>query len=105
MSSAGRSERFSSERWERVQALFNQAVELDENLRRAFLSAACERDLELFEHVSALLDEDARGESLLDRGVAYVAEQTIGKAFELSGAEDEFGPYRLRQKLGEGGMG
>jgi eukaryotic-like serine/threonine-protein kinase len=105
MSSGNRSERLSGERWERIQELFHRAVDLDERERTAFLRTACDGDQALFDHVAALLVEDDRADSLLDRGVAYVAERVIGAPIAAVAGTRDFGPYRIGRKLGEGGMG
>ncbi|HUI41948.1 MAG TPA: serine/threonine-protein kinase [Terriglobia bacterium] len=94
-----------SSRWERIQILFHGAAELPEPERRAFLAAACSDDASLLADVLALLDEDARGSSLLDRDLAQVAHQVLDESSPASHSAREFGPYRVRELLGEGGMG
>lgn len=94
-----------SMRWERIQALFHDAAELPEPERRAFLEAACGEDDGLIAEVLSLLEEDARGSSLLDRGVAHAAQQVLSESAFPSPSSREFGPYRIREVLGEGGMG
>ncbi len=56
-------------RWARVQTLFHDAAELPPPERRAFLETQCADDPSLVGDVLALLAEDARGDSLLDRGI------------------------------------
>ena len=58
----------------------------------------------------AMLEQDAKGHSLLDRNLAEIAHETL--AHDLSGNDAlpstiprEFGPYRILKLLGEGGMG
>lgn len=93
-----------STRWERMQALFHEAAELPKQQWRAFLDTACPFDDALAEDVLAMLEEDSRGSSLLDRDVAHLAEPLIGHQ-DPSLAAREFGPYRIGPLLGEGGMG
>src|SRR5207249_1771233 len=52
-----------------------------------------------------LLEEDARGESLLDRDVANVAGQVLEQGIPPALLDQDFGPYRMQRMLGEGGMG
>jgi serine/threonine-protein kinase len=89
-------------RWERIQALFHDAVDLPADEREVFLQAACGGDPELLADVRASIDEDRRGASLLDRDVAYVANRVLhNEATTIR----EIGPYRIVRVIGEGGMG
>jgi len=94
-----------SARWEKIQSLFHDAAELPAPQRRAFLESSCGEDQELLTEVLALLEEDSRGESLLERGVAGVAYQMVGDAVHASLRTEKFGHYRIKEVLGEGGMG
>jgi serine/threonine-protein kinase len=93
-----------SGRWERVQSLFHDALERGTDDRAAFLNRECGDDLELRDAVLGLLEEDARGSSLLDRGVGMAADDVLGDGDQLP-ADKTFGPYRVVRRLGEGGMG
>jgi serine/threonine-protein kinase len=91
-------------RWERLQFLFHAAADLPADKQRRFLDAECGEDASLVTETLALLAEDARGESMLDRGIAVAADQLLGGT-PFSPATARFGPYRITRVLGEGGMG
>ena len=88
-------------RYERVQRLFHDAVDLPEAARRTYLARECGDDAELVAQVSRMIDTDARRQ-ILDRDVAEVAGPlfTGGRA-----TPDRVGPYRITKVIGEGGMG
>jgi serine/threonine protein kinase len=93
-----------SARWEQIQSLFHQAADLPEQEREAFLETACADDAELRSQLCAMLHADSRDTSLLDRGLNDIAYQMVS-APDGSSIQQEFGPYRLKRVLGEGGMG
>ncbi|MGD0986442.1 MAG: protein kinase [Candidatus Sulfotelmatobacter sp.] len=93
-----------SERWEKIQTIFHQAVELPESERSSFLEAACGDDDSLAEEVKAMLRTDSQDSSLLDRGLHEVADRVFGSPTTAI-TQQEFGAYRLLRVLGEGGMG
>lgn len=94
-----------SARWERVQLLFHHAATLPAAERRAYLDAECAEDAQLAADVIALLDADAEGDSLLDRGVETAARNVLGEESIPLALRSAFGAYRITELLGEGGMG
>src|SRR6202451_1300870 len=94
-----------SSRWRKVQSLFHEAADLPASQRHDFLEAKCDGDPALLNEVLMLLQEDSRGGSLLDRDIAHVAHDVFHDPTADSQPFKEFGPYRIKKMLGEGGMG
>jgi len=90
-------------RWERLQSLFHDAGVLPAYEREAFLRTRCEDDPSLVPEVLQLLAHDARRFTLLDDGLAGVANAVLERPEALDGRR--IGPYRIIRLLGEGGMG
>src|SRR3989454_1722418 len=92
-------------RWEKIQALFHDVADLPDPAQRASLEAQCAEDPALMTEVLGLLEEDARGDSLLDRDAAHVAAEVLDEGIPPALLDQTFGPYRLKEALGQGGMG
>ena len=91
-------------RWDRIQRLFHEALELPSDARRPSSSRRSAGDAELVAEVLRMLAADVGTATPLDRGLAEVAEQVL----RVDTAElpvTDFGPYRITKLLGEGGMG
>ena len=95
----------TDERWPRVKALFQAAVERPPEERAAFLAAAAGGDEALRREVESLLTSDALDVSILDRlplaGEAALAEP----AHTVLTAGRRVGPYEIVAPLGAGAMG
>ncbi len=90
-----------SEKWNKVQAIFDAASDLAPGERDQFLSEKCAGDRELEQEVRSLLEADEEKHSLLDGlAVDYVSPvDTV----EYEGRN--IGPYSLERLIGSGGMG
>jgi serine/threonine protein kinase/tetratricopeptide (TPR) repeat protein len=93
-------------RWLQIQAIFHEALERPAPDREAFVAAAGAGDDALVREVHALLEEDARATSVLERHLP-AAVSALLSADEAPGrlVDRRLGPYLLRSVLGEGGMG
>jgi serine/threonine-protein kinase len=94
-----------SQRWERLQSIFHGAADLPVDQQKAYLQSACADDPTLLPQVLAMLEEDSRGDSVLDRDLADVAYETLKPNSATISGHPDFGPYRIQRLLGEGGMG
>src|SRR5438045_6319873 len=94
-----------STQFEKLRAIFLVAVEKESPAERAkFLDHACAGNALLRSRLEALLDADALSGALLDRVPAGLA-PTAQFAPILEQPGSLIGPYKLLQKIGEGGMG
>ena len=85
--------------------MFHDAADRPAPERRAFLETACPDDPSLVADVLGLLDADAGGDTLLDRNLADVAREVLDSGVPVALRGLRFGPYRIIDVLGEGGMG
>lgn len=96
-------------RWERVQEILADALELEADTREAFLDRACAGDVDLRAEVQSLLraseEADHYFEDLADR-VGMTAGAAGPRPAEAPDLEGRLvGAYRLGPLLGRGGMG
>jgi serine/threonine protein kinase len=93
-----------SDRWEQLQTLFHDALARPEAERNAFVDNACDDDTDLAIELRRMLAADASPSPLLDHGLSHIAYQMVAASSDAI-SSPEFGPYRLKRVLGEGGMG
>ena len=89
------------DRWIRIQALFDSALELGAEEREDYLVKECGSDTELLDEVRALLAADEHNDDLWDG----LAPGTTVTAPKDGGAPQQIGPYQILNKIGAGGMG
>ena len=88
-------------RWDRIEALFDEAALLPAEERAAFLARACGDDPEMRGEVESLLAADEKAAGFLGRPVAAAA---APPAPPPSLVGQRVGHYRVEARLGEGGM-
>ncbi|MEZ5327964.1 MAG: tetratricopeptide repeat protein [Verrucomicrobiales bacterium] len=88
-----------------ARAVFARALDINPDEREAFLAAECGDDAKLRLEVQRLLADAEKAQSYFsdDEG-ATIGAGAFGDTFtEAEG--DQIGPYKLRQRIGEGGFG
>src|SRR5258707_13503506 len=112
------------ERWQKIERLCYSALNEEKSARAAFLEQACAGDEALRRAVELLLAQHEKDDDFLEVPAMEVAAKGVARdqqddssglaspptsadtAADLVAVEKiSVGPYRLLQKLGEGGMG
>ena len=91
----------TSDRWQRLEELYHEALARPAGERAAFLAEACKSDSGMRREVETLLAE--RGDSLDRPAWEYATGTVAGRAYLNASAS--LGPYRITGLLGAGGMG
>ena len=95
----------NSERWQRIEQVFHEALQLEAEARLSYLAQSCSEDSSLREEVESLIDSLERDGSFLvqpafDRGLRILAKDSGALI-----AGRSVGPYQILSELGIGGMG
>src|SRR5437762_2150810 len=93
------------ERWKRVEAVFEQALELPQGQRAAFLQENCNSDAEVRREVESLLNSHERAGNFIDQPSLFFADDTLRDNGSTLQAAELIGSYRIVRELGRGGMG
>lgn len=94
----------NSDRWNRIEELYNSALELDANDRKRFLEQQSRGDESLRDEVLSLLASADRQDSFMEEPAAPLALEVLRS--EKTGLVGEtIARYRIVDVLGHGGMG
>jgi len=94
------------ERWRRIEALLDQALDLEPGERTPFLERATDGDAALRAEVERMLDAIQQSESFLDEPAARLPEELIRlEAPPAIEAPEVIEHFRIIREIGRGGMG
>ena len=94
----------SREAKDRVEATFDQAIELKPRDRSKYLEEACGEDAELHERVRRLLEAHERAGEVFDEAFRPEVERELAR-LKPEEAGERIGHYKLLEQIGEGGFG
>ena len=93
-------------RFNRVDSVFDAAVDLPIDEQVAYVEATCADDPDLRAEVIELLRAYHSADSFLDAPAAHLAAPFLEAAKAIAGpAPDRIGPFRIMREIGRGGMG
>ena len=89
------------QRWEKIQEIFEKALEVDISKRNEIVNELAAGDIALAQEVMGLLEADASEDSLLEKPAVDLFD--FEKQTSMAGKE--IGKYKLIEQIGYGGMG
>src|SRR5580700_8960941 len=100
------------ERWSQIESIFHKALEADESRRSSVIEESCAGDAELRHEVESLLAHHSDSASFIEKPAfaGQVTTMSVGPVAAADAPRPDlkgvaFGPYRIEQKIGQGGMG
>jgi len=93
------------ERWQQINDLFQNAVELQPGQRAAFLDEVCSTDAPLRSEVESLLASDGHEWKLLEKPALEVAAPLLADDQPQFPPDQNIGRYKVVSLIGRGGMG
>lgn len=91
--------------WQKIEELFNAALELPPEKRSEFLKVSCPGDFEIKNEVKELLAETEREDSFLGKPFLSMGMILLDKERGKSLLGEKIGRYKIVELLGKGGMG
>ena len=93
-----------AERWQRIQEIFEEALERPAPERDAFLDESCADDPDLRAEVASLLASDEEGGSFIEEAIGTAA-STLDEPSDPVEIRGRAGKYEIRGRIGRGGFG
>ena len=102
---------FTPEEWSRIEAILDEVMDLDAEVRTAVLDRACAGDAVLRAQVERLIAADTDADQFLETpAMVYAAGLVDAASSQIQSEErekpgDRIGPYSVIREIGHGGMG
>jgi serine/threonine protein kinase len=93
------------ERWKKVDELFHAAIELNPDLRNAFLVEQCGDDESLIKEVQSLISAAQKSTSFFDAVAKDGFTSILDKDIDIFASGEQIGAYKIIREIGRGGMG
>jgi len=93
------------DRWERVKAVFDAAIDKDPDEVAHFLDSACAGDREVRAQVESLIASDRSNEPFLDSQPPTTGAALLAEAFGHEATGTIIGNYQIIEPIASGGMG
>ncbi|MBS1790126.1 MAG: protein kinase [Acidobacteria bacterium] len=93
------------ERWQQIERLCHEALELDSEQRQAYLNQVCAADETLRREVESMLVAHDRAGDFLNQNALELEAETLAMEKTRSLPVQEFSHYRILSRIGAGGMG
>ena len=95
----------TSERWHRIEQIYNQAAARPRGERAIFLDEACAGDVDLRREVEGMLASESGATGFLEAPAMEVAARALAANAVPIAPGSRFGPYEIVSPIGKGGMG
>src|SRR6202034_2861957 len=97
--------RMKSERWRRVQELFDGAADLAPAAQADYLASGCGGDGELRREVEDLLRSDAEAGTFIEQAIRRGSDLLLAAQPDSLESLGKIGKYEILGRIGEGGFG